>query len=531
MKKRSLAVLLCLIVIFSIGTTFVSAEDADTVVKAQSFFDGILAFNGTVGENGVQEWIDGYLTENAGINSEWYVLALSQYGDYDFSKYESALLAYLEDNTVRSASSRLKYALCLAAVKSTNGYISATLENSVGEQGLMSFVFGLHLLNNGYESSVYTASEVIKKLLDMQCEDGGWSVTGKRGDVDATAMTVQALAPYFDNVSEVRTAIERALAFLSEEQLDRGEYSSYGKANPESTAQVVTALSALGIDCEKDERFVKNGNTLFGVMEKYLLPDGSFCHTEGGGYDHAATVQAFYASVAYMRMLEGKGPLYILDHARPSEAEPAPPKDDNDTGGSVNGDEAPKGGYKLPASLTVVGIGICACVLLVIFKKKNIKNFIAVIFVVMLGVTFILVTDIQTADDYYNGSGGAKEHIVGSVVMSIRCDTVAGADENIPKNGIILDATDIDISEGDTVYTVLTEAARKYKIQFENDGNASYVYISGINYLYEFDYGDLSGWVYTVNGERPSVGAGAYKLKDGDVIEWRYTLDLGNDLE
>jgi hypothetical protein len=53
------------------------------------------------------------------------------------------------------------------------------------------------------------------------------------------------------------------------------------------------------------------------------------------------------------------------------------------------------------------------------------------------------------------------------------------------------------------------------------------VYISGISYIYEFDFGDLSGWTYTVNGQRSSVGAGEYKLSDGDAIVWEYTLTLG----
>ena len=55
-------------------------------------------------------------------------------------------------------------------------------------------------------------------------------------------------------------------------------------------------------------------------------------------------------------------------------------------------------------------------------------------------------------------------------------------------------------------------------------------YIEGISYLYEYDCGDLSGWMYRVNGEIPSVGCGEYRLRDGDCVEWLYTCDLGNDL-
>ena len=65
----------------------------------------------------------------------------------------------------------------------------------------------------------------------------------------------------------------------------------------------------------------------------------------------------------------------------------------------------------------------------------------------------------------------------------------------------------------------------------EGEGAGGMVYVSGIGYLYEFDYGDLSGWMYRVNGETPSVGCAEYALSDGDQVEWLYTCDLGNDLE
>ena len=51
-------------------------------------------------------------------------------------------------------------------------------------------------------------------------------------------------------------------------------------------------------------------------------------------------------------------------------------------------------------------------------------------------------------------------------------------------------------------------------------------YVRGIASLYEFDFGDLSGWTYTVNGVRPSIGCGACKLHDGDRVVWEYTVSL-----
>ena len=60
--------------------------------------------------------------------------------------------------------------------------------------------------------------------------------------------------------------------------------------------------------------------------------------------------------------------------------------------------------------------------------------------------------------------------------------------------------------------------------------NYGSVYVQGINHLYEFSCGELSGWMYMVNGEFPNYGCSKYELKDGDEIVWCYTCDLGRDV-
>ena len=55
-------------------------------------------------------------------------------------------------------------------------------------------------------------------------------------------------------------------------------------------------------------------------------------------------------------------------------------------------------------------------------------------------------------------------------------------------------------------------------------------YIEGIHNLYEFDCGNLSGWMYRVNGWYPNYGCSRYQLENGDVVEWRFTCDLGKDI-
>ncbi|MDR2296437.1 MAG: DUF4430 domain-containing protein, partial [Clostridiales Family XIII bacterium] len=67
-------------------------------------------------------------------------------------------------------------------------------------------------------------------------------------------------------------------------------------------------------------------------------------------------------------------------------------------------------------------------------------------------------------------------------------------------------------------------------MEFENTPIYNSAYIEGINNLYEFDAGELTGWMYKVNGWYPNYGCSRYRLAAGDVIEWHYTCDLGRDL-
>lgn len=609
MKSKRFAGLLWAVLLIC---TLLSPVDsyADTVHEAQRLMDGIVSFQlQKSGAGSVQAWIDGDLTANAGKTAEWYVLALSQSGTgYDFSSYQTSLAAYLSSTNVTSATSRQKYALAFIATGSSDAYIAETLDNSIGQQGIMSWVYGMHLLNNGYTSEAHTTEEIVNTLLSLQRSDGGWALTGAVSDVDVTAMTVQALAPHYQAHA---SAIDRALALLSERQLEGGDYASYGTPNPESTAQVITALSALGLDPMTDERFIKNGSTLLDGLEKYRLADGSFSHTAGGAFNHNATVQVFYALTAYKRQQSGSGSLYLLDHRDPAglsgtaqtepavsstEAPAAPVPTETAassaetmvsvTAGSetvltivsdtaavtetsaetvtttgipetsaaasattttrttivtettAGTSDMPAGegtaiGYRLPVCLVIAGAGGVVCLVLFLLKKRHPKNFIAVLIVTAAAIGFVCLTDFRSAEDYYSGESSVREDAACTVTMTIRCDTIAGKSDasHIPADGVMLETTEFAIAEGDTVFDVLTMAAQRCGIQMEYSGTPEMAYVSGIGYLYEFDFGDLSGWVFHVNGEAPSVGCGEYILQDGDEIAWLYTCDLGNDVK
>lgn len=126
------------------------------------------------------------------------------------------------------------------------------------------------------------------------------------------------------------------------------------------------------------------------------------------------------------------------------------------------------------------------------------------------------------------------------VTISISCNTILNnldkvSEEKIaiiPQNGIILAETQVEIEEGDTVFDVLLKITRNQRIHMDFVESPGYnsAYIKGINNIYEFDAGDLSGWKYSVNGVYPNVGCSDYVLKEGDSIQWKYTCDLGRDL-
>ena len=104
--------------------------------------------------------------------------------------------------------------------------------------------------------------------------------------------------------------------------------------------------------------------------------------------------------------------------------------------------------------------------------------------------------------------------------------------EMVPSGGVILAKTTVTFYEGESVFDVLQRICKQNGIHMEAEWTPIYnsAYVEGIHNLYEFDCGALSGWMYKVNGWYPNYGSSRYQLKDGDVVEWRYTCDLGNDV-
>lgn len=538
--KRFAALLLALSLLVALLPACAGASvPAGAREQVYNLLDAILAGETARAEAGDPgAWIRS-LAGTAGTGAEWYVLALSQLPELaafdDLLPYRAALESHLAQAGTLSPATRQKLALCMLAVGGSAGVEEAAGE-TVGQQGIMTWIFGLHLLNNGISGSC-TRQEVAARLVSLQKPDGGWAVMGSTSDVDVTAMALQALAACREDAA-VETAVQRGIALLSQRQQPDGGYASMGAANPESAAQVLVALCALGID-PMDERFVKDGNTILSGFAAYALPDGCYSHTPAGEYSPAATAQVLMGLTAYSRYLNGHSGLFLLDHAQESSSLAGDGAQSGNAAslGIIGGADGPTlilltppGGWRVPAMLVVCGLALLWCILSFCRGKRSWKHLLPPLLIGAALVAAICLVDVQTPESYYAPGAAPAGEPIGSAMLEIRCDVLPEGSENVPEDGSILPKTALPVYEGDTVYDLLTRAAREHRLQLDTSGTPGMVYVSGLQYLYEQAHGELSGWMFFVNGQSASRSCDQYAVGDGDSILWAYTCQMGADL-
>lgn len=202
----------------------------------------------------------------------------------------------------------------LAALQNRN-IMQVTNTSDTDINGL---VFGLLALNSGnYTQDSYW---LVQAILTQQNEDGSWSSSADTkpvGDVDMTAMALQALAPYYNEGDDttVNAAVDKALQWLS------AKYKGTGYTSAESCAQVVVALSALQLNANSDSSFVKTvdgapTSVLGDLLRYYLGESQGFKHAASGKTaDQKATEQALYAMAAYERYCRRTNALYDMTDA------------------------------------------------------------------------------------------------------------------------------------------------------------------------------------------------------------------------
>lgn len=190
----------------------------------------------------------------------------------------------------------------------------------------------------------YDREDILNYLIGKERPEGGFALGGSALDVDVTAMALQAMAPYEKTDRRVAQVIARGLDALGAAQQPKGDFRENASSanSAESTAQVLVALCALGIDPLQDSRFISSqGKTVLDGLERYYLAGGGFCHQlSESTADVLATQQGIYALTAYIRFCDGKGSLYDFsdmstgtETASPEESSvPSPAASDKPTG-------------------------------------------------------------------------------------------------------------------------------------------------------------------------------------------------------
>ena len=334
-------------------------------------------------------------------------------------------------------------------------------------------IFGLLALDGrNYEipeDAKWSRKDIVTQILKFQKASGGFglAIEGDTTSIDMTGMALQALASYYNDSAypEVKPAVDKALKHFKDSITTNAGFLDLGSENSCTTAQVLTAVSALNIDpTVKENGFVQNGNNMISNLHTYKKDAGFAWQATMQGQE-MATQQVTYALVAYQRMAEGQTRLYDFTDV-PEENPSVKP-------------EAPKGTVTLTVERFTIGQGYFVEPVKVPFEEGD------------NGAT--LLKKVIGAENYI----GDESYL----------EAIKGADLGLDK--VEIPEYIVKISGNG----ITTEKAK----DFGNDENGS-------ENLGEWDYSEDGKWVFFVNNEEPASGTANYEPKDGDVLRFQFSV-------
>lgn len=420
------------------------------------------------------------------------------------------------------------------------------------------------------ENAKWTRERILEGILAYQNPSGGFGLTDNQtASVDMTAMALQALSNYTQQ-PEVHAAVERGLDYLRRKM---DTITAGFDGNIEAVAQVLTALTALGIDpTDKANGFVTeyDKNIITNIMMFYDEVNDGFSHILSSKAEEMSTVQALYALEAYRRFVNNENKLYDLTDVNIRSVL----KKELDYAEKISSDDYTEESFKalqncIKQAREVLNNSLASDEMIqeqitqlrkaierlkwqipekkeLIDQLKQIKKLVETDYtreswnalqeVVRLAEN-LLEDQLATREDFKkyleilkkainnlkkpNDSGIIKER----VTLSISAKTIG--------KGYFIDGKEVEINQGDTVADVLRAAVGEMNLKIRGSGTSLYVSSMRLDgeWLGEFDHGPKSGWMYSVNGQFPDYSSGQYELTGGEQIEWHYTIDLGNDLK
>lgn len=523
---------------------------------------------------------------NASVGStygEWLILALARGGIISGTDTSGVAATYLEnaysvlrdmrDTKMSQPTDYARVTLAMSAlgVEAPQSVLDVVRDyDRVAAQGINAVTYALLALDSKpYKDAGDDAlrDKYVALLLDNACESGGWVYGGDKtstADVDMTAMVLQALAPYYLNGdANVKSAVDKGLSALKAMQKSTGGFASYGTYNAESTAQVIVALTALGIDPTSAE-WKQTGDPIDALLHFYDASASMFRHTTNGKADQMATEQSAYALVAYKRFVSKQNRLYDMSDAFSESGEVKDPKQ-----------------TVASAKLEIGAMGRQTVSMAVANTEDEVKSYIATRLKLLTtkGPTYEvsvqkLVPAVAGTETDPNGTGGsfiatvtitmdsAKEtadiygtitatkyeapkeditvtfQLLGDEHHTIKTDAdVHTYRFNADEMPVWIDTVTVTVPGGSTVGDVFKKVMDEKGYTYEGLEQGYIRSISqpegGISLREKDDSRTNAGWMYLVNGTHPNVGLNSYELQKGDVITWHwcddYTIEEGSE--
>ncbi len=386
--------------------------------------------------------------------------------------------------------------------------------------------------------ALWTREKLIEKILTFQTKEGGFGLLDtKASSIDMTGMALQALAPYYNDgkYPDVKKAVDKSLDYLKSQMTGNAGYMDSGAENSCSTAQVLTAVTALKIDPTKTESGFTSGNkNMVTNLHGYKAKTGfgfQNAKTENG----MATQQATYALVSYQRLVEEKAGLYDLTDTKAEKPPVVPENEDKKAAEKVEKAIEKIGTVTLESKADIETARKAYDALTEAQKKlvtnydkltkaeeelKKLENADGIKGYVVISVERFTIGQGYFKEPVYvpfkDGDNAATlvKKVIGAenfVGKDEYLEAIKGADAGEDKVNVPKYIT--DLSKGD----VTTKSVKEYG----NDDDS----------LGQFDYTKYSGWMYMVNNKMVNYGISDYKPKDGDVLRFQYTLyGYGTDL-
>lgn len=522
---------------------------------------------------------------NASVGStygEWLILALARGGIISGTDTSGAAVTYLENaySVLRDMRdmkmsqptdyARVTLAMSALGVEAPQSVLDVVRDyDRVAAQGINAVTYALLALDSKpYKDAGDDAlrDKYVALLLDNACESGGWVYGGDKtstADVDMTAMVLQALAPYYLNGdANVKSAVDKGLSALKAMQKSTGGFASYGTYNAESTAQVIVALTALGIDPTSAE-WKQTGDPIEALLHFYDASASMFRHTTNGKADQMATEQSAYALVAYKRFVSKQNRLYDMSDAFSESGEVKDPKQ-----------------TVASAKLEIGAMGRQTVSMAVANTEDEVKSYIATRLKLLTtkGPTYEvsvqkLVPAVAGTETDPNGTGGSFIATVTITMDSAKetadiYGTITATKYEAPKEDITVTfqllgdehhtiKTDADVhtyrfnadempvwidtvtvtvpggsTVGDVFKKVMDEKGYTY-VGLEGGYISSITTPDKVELTHKDDGRGNSGWMYLVNGKHANVGLNSYTLSGGEVITWHwcddYTIEEGSE--